>query len=120
MKTFISFLLISAPLSLFSKEIFFECDIDNPQEYGSYANIAYDSESNTASIESDYWITVTPAKGIIYKVLDILKTSDELIMQINSGTNNKTNSKFRINRNSLKLSGTRNGVCKIIKKDLAF
>jgi len=104
----------------YNKDTFFECELDNPKEFGSFVNITYDSEANTASFESDHMNEKTPARGIIYPVSKITKTGDELIIQVN--IMNITTSTWRINRSSLKLSGTgnRNGACKIVKKDLAF
>tara|TARA_B100000575_G_C22725737_1_gene435755 strand:- start:87 stop:491 length:405 start_codon:yes stop_codon:yes gene_type:complete len=108
----------ASPQPSYNKDTFFECELDSPEQFGSFASITYDSEANTASFESDYMTEKTPARGIIYPVVDITKTGEELILVIDLGYGIK--SRFRLNRSSLKLSGTRDGTCKIVQKDLAF
>ena len=119
-KLFIALLLLSAPLSLFAKDIFFECELDDPEKFGSYANITYNSETNAAGIDSDFMNEVTPANGQIFKVVNLTKTGDELILEFYPYYSAENLSRFRINRSSLKLSGIRDGVCKMVEKDLAF
>ena len=115
MKTFISLLLLSAPLSLFSKEIFFECEIQNAL-YGTFANITYNPETDVAGIESD----LMDNGPEIFKVVTITKTANELALGFYPFYNADNLSHLRIDRSSLKLSGIRDGLCKIVEKDLAF
>ena len=60
----------------------------------------------------------TPARGTIFRVIDVSKTGDELIITID--VMGIVTSTFRVNRQTLELSGNRNGQCKIVEKELAF
>ena len=114
-KLFIALLLLSAPLSLFAKDIFFECEIQNAK-YGTFANITYNPETDVAGIESDF-MNNGPE---IFKVTTITKTGNELVLGFYAYYGEPNLSHLRIDRKSLKLSGIRKGVCKIVEKDLAF
>tara|TARA_B100000780_G_C20807536_1_gene320802 strand:- start:93 stop:449 length:357 start_codon:yes stop_codon:yes gene_type:complete len=118
MKNLFITLFLLSPNLLIAKDMFFECEITHPT-FGTFANITYNPLSNTASFESDYMDERSPnPRGAIYNVFDIKKTGDELIIQIN--VMGSITSTFRINRKTLVLSGNRDGICKIVEKDLAF
>ena len=114
MKSILSLLMLM-PVSIFADDIFFECEIE---EGGSFANIAYNPKTNAASLETDFLDDEIPGRGANYKVIDLRKTADELIIQID--VLGVTTATFRLNRQTLILSGNRKGKCKIVKKDLAF
>ena len=57
-------------------------------------------------------------EGTIYNVASTRRTGSQLIIQIN--VEGSTRSTFRINRKTLRLSGNRAGICKIVGKDLTF
>ena len=113
MKKFTIFLSIYfLSITISAKEIFFECEMEE-----SKANIMYNPETATASLESDYM-----GDGMTnYKVVDLRVTSTELII-IHSVYGLNYNPDFSINRESLDIRGPggRKGKCKIIKKELAF
>ena len=111
-------ILFLCPLYIFSNDIFFECEIEKPESFGSYANITYNPQTNVASFESDFMENPTPARGTIFRVIDLKKTGDELIITID--VMGITTSTFRVNRQTLELSGNRDGQCKIVEKELAF
>ena len=104
----------ASPQPSYNKDTFFECELINANR-GTYANITYNAETNSASFDSDFMDT---GMGIIYEPFSIKKTADELIMEVDLGMNFLA--EFRLNRKSLVLSGTRDGECKIVEKDLAF
>jgi HSP20 family molecular chaperone IbpA len=111
-------ILFLFPLYIHSNDIFFECEIEKPESMGSYANITYNPQTNVASFESDFMEDPTPARGTIFRVIDVAKTGDELIITID--VMGIVTSTFRVNRQTLELSGNRNGQCKIVEKELAF
>ena len=115
-KLFITLFLLS-PSLLIAKDMFFECEIT--QKNGTFINITYNSVSNTASFKSDFMdeSSLNP-EGTTYNVAAIRKTGNQLIIQIN--LEGSTRSTFRINRKTLALSGNRDGICKIVGKDLTF
>jgi hypothetical protein len=102
---------------LLAKDVFFECEITNKN--GTFANITYNSISNTASFKSDFMDepSLNP-EGTIYNVVSVRKTGRQLIIQIS--VKGSIRSTFRINRETLKLSGNRDGICKIVGTDLTF
>ena len=117
MKNLFLTLFLLSPSLLLAKDVFFECEITNKN--GTFANITYNSISNTASFESDFMNEPSSnTRGTIYNVESIRKTGKQLIIQIN--IEGSTRSTFRINRKTLMLSGNRNGICKIVGKDLTF
>ena len=115
-KLSITLFLLSSNL-LIANDIFYECEIKNKK--GTFANITYNPISDTASFESDFMDDPSSnSKGTIYSVASIKKTSNQLIIQINvSGSIKST---FRINRKTLRLSGNRYGICKVVGKNTAF
>ena len=99
-----------------SKEIFFECEMEGRLGIEK-ANIAYNPETATVSLESNYM-----GRGMEnFKVVDLRVTGTELII-VHSVYGLSYNPDFRLNRESLELigPGNRKGKCKIIKKELAF
>ena len=117
MKNLFITLFLLSPSLLIAKDIFFECEIT--QKNGTFINITYNSISNTASFESDFMDDPSPnPRGAIYNVSNIRKTGSQLIIRIN--VEGSTRSTFRINRKTLALSGNRDGICKIVGKDLTF
>ena len=115
-KLFITLFLLS-PSLLIAKDIFFECEIT--KKNGTFINITYNSISDTASFESDFMDDPSPnPRGAIYNVSSIRKTGSQLIIQID--VVGSTRSTFRINRKTLVLSGNREGICRIVGKDLMF
>tara|TARA_B100000780_G_C20852599_1_gene338862 strand:- start:52 stop:429 length:378 start_codon:yes stop_codon:yes gene_type:complete len=108
-------ILFLCPLYIFSNDVFFECEIE---EFGSYANITYNTQTNVASFESDFMEDPTPAIGTIFPVIDLKKTGDELIITVD--VFGITTGTFRVNRQNLELRGDRDGQCKIVEKELAF
>ena len=111
-------ILFLCPLYILSNDIFFECEIEEPESFGSFANITYNPQTNVSSFESDFMENPTPARGTIFRVIDLKKTGDELIITID--VMGVTTSTFRVNRQTLELSGNRDGQCKIVEKELAF
>jgi hypothetical protein len=111
-------ILFICPLYILSNDVFFECEIENPEKFGSYANITYNTQTNVASFESDFMEESTPARGTIFPVIDLKKTGDELIITVDIF--GVTTGTFRVNRQNLELRGTRDGQCKIVEKELAF
>ena len=117
MKNLFLTLLLLSPSLLLAKDVFFECEITNKN--GTFINITYNSISNTASFESDFMDEPSSNnRGTIYNVVSIRKTGKQLIIQIN--VKGSIRSTFRINRKTLKLSGNRNGICKVVGTDLTF
>ena len=117
MKNLFLTLLLLSPSLLLAKDVFFECEITNKN--GTFANITYNSISNTASFESDFMDEPSSnTRGTIYNVESIRKTGKQLIIQIS--VKGSIRSTFRINRKTLKLSGNRDGICKIVGTDLTF
>ena len=124
MKTIILSIFLSAfflSCSNSTKELFFECELENPEKYGSYANFSYRPETHTASVESDFMNEITPALGKIFPVTGVNITARELIIFFKAYPQDD-GSNLRINRSNLELSGVRAGVCKIVNadKDLLF
>ncbi len=118
MKKLLILILFLCPSYVLSNDIFFECEIENPKRGGSYANITYNPQTNVASFESDFMNRTTPARGSIFRVIEVKTTADELIITIDSsGFLTHT---FRVNRQTLELSGRRGGQCKIVEKELVF
>ena len=117
MKNLFIILFLSSSNLLIANDTFFECEIKNKK--GTFANITYNSISNTASFESDFMDDPSSnSKGTIYSIASIKKTSNQLIIQINvSGSIKST---FRINRKTLRLSGNRYGICKVVGKNTEF
>ena len=117
MKNLFLTLFLLSPSLLLAKDVFFECEITNKN--GTFANITYNSISNTASFKSDFMDepSLNP-EGTIYNVASTRRTGSQLIIQIN--VEGSTRSTFRINRKTLMLSGNRDGICKIVGKDLTF
>ena len=102
---------------LIANDTFFECEIKNKK--GTFANITYNSISNTASFESDFMDDPSSnSRGAIYNVANIRKTSSQLIIQIY--VKDSITATFRINRKTLKLSGNRYGICKVVEKTPRF
>ena len=117
MKNLFLTLFLLSPSLLLAKDVFFECEITNKN--GTFANITYNSISNTASFESDFMDEPSSnTRGTIYDVISIRKTGKQLIIQIN--VKGSIRSTFRINRKTLVLSGNRDGICKIVGGNLAF
>ena len=117
MKNLFLTLFLLSPSLLLAKDVFFECEITNKN--GTFANITYNSISNTASFESDFMDEPSSNnRGTIYNVVSIRKTGKQLIIQIS--VKGSIRSTFRINRETLKLSGNRDGICKIVGTDLTF
>ena len=113
---FIILFLLSSNL-IIANDTFFECEIKNKK--GTFANITYNSISNTASFESDFMDDPSSnSRGTIYNVAKIRKTSNQLVIQVY--VKDSTTSTFRINRKTLKLSGNRYGVCKVVGKTPRF
>ena len=113
---FIILFFLSSNL-LIANDTFFECEIKNKK--GTFANITYNSISNTASFESDFMDDPSSnPRGTIYNIANIRKTSNQLIIQIY--IKDSITSTFRINRKTLALSGNRYGICKVIGKNTAF
>tara|TARA_B110000008_G_scaffold244483_1_gene254172 strand:+ start:137 stop:496 length:360 start_codon:yes stop_codon:yes gene_type:complete len=112
----ITLFLLSSNLVI-ANDIFYECEIKNKK--GTFANITYNSISNTASFESDFMDDPSSnPRGTIYNVTNIRKTSSQLIFQIY--VRDSITSTFRINRKNLKLSGNRYGDCKVVAKTPRF
>ena len=117
MKNLFLTLFLLSPSLLLAKDVFFECEITNKN--GTFANITYNSISNTASFKSDFMDDISSNPGeTIFNVISIKKTGNQLIIQIN--VKGSIRSTFRINRKTLKLSGNRDGICKIVGTDLTF
>ena len=115
---FLSIYFLSITIS--AKEIFFECEMEDNRLGIAKANIVYNPETTTASLESNYM--GNKGDGMRnYKVVDLRVTSTELIIG-HSVYGLNYNPDFRINRENLEISGPggRKGKCKIIKKELAF
>ena len=75
--------------------------------------------ANDTFFESDFMDDPSSnSKGTIYSIASIRKTPNQLIIQINvSGSIKST---FRINRKTLRLSGNRYGICKVVGKNTTF
>ena len=117
MKNLFITLFLLSPSILLAKDVFIECEITNKN--GTFANITYNSISNTASFESDFMDEPSSnTRGTIYNVTGIRKTGSQLIIQIN--VKGSIRSTFRINRKTLTLSGIRDGICKVDGENLAF
>ena len=117
MKNLFITLFLLSPSLLLAKDVFFECEITNKN--GTFANITYNSISNTASFESDFIDEPSSnTRGTIYNVVSVRKTGRQLIIQIN--IKGSIRSTFRINRKTLVLSGNRGGICKVVGGNVAF
>ena len=117
MKNLFLTLFLLSPSLLLAKDVFFECEITNKN--GTFANITYNSISNTASFESDFMDEPSSnTRGTIYNVVSVRKTGRQLIIQIS--IKGSIRSTFSINRKTLKLSGNRDGICKIVGTELEF
>ena len=110
----VGLLLFGSSLTVFSKEIYFDCKLLE----GSFLNVTYDPDTNTGSIETNY---VNRSKVIIYQVVNITRTSHEVIFEMDTGYD--FTSSWIINRSTLRLShaaSSRKGICEIIEKDNKF